>query len=209
MLATSRAFRFTATVLVAGALGAGGMWFATGRDAPKVAALPLWPIVNGMTHSSESIGAPRTLDAVIKKSDAIVVAHVTDVVEGRPSDPGYPEKNLWIKITVDRVVLSPDSAPVKEGDVLNFELGPIPIDQVRGRTESGQQLYFLNNGASRAYPNIWSPVTARGVVAEWDAGRYGLGLPLASSEESDGPFVAAFGARTVAGAADHVAESLR
>jgi hypothetical protein len=215
-MAGTRTLKVTTSALAACALAAGATWVV--RAAGDEPGKPLWTSVAGLTHSSE-VGPLKDVDDAAQLADAIVVAHVTGVTEGRPAqgwlDPTpVPEKYPWVQLTVDRVV----KGSVKPGQVLNLELPPIPLEELRGHTEPDAQLFFLTNRAigakksgyaAKVKPadyNIWYTIHSQGVIGARQGRLY---TPMNGDEGFGIAYLASFEATTVDGAADRAARALR
>ena len=222
---TTRATRLTTAALAAGVLAAGATWFAVSAGDEKPASRPFWSMFNSV-HSME-IDPPDNVDEATQQADAVVVGHVSGVVEGRedkgwfdptPPDPRGPKRrNLaYLQITVDRVV----KGKVTEGQVLNFETFqpplPLTLDQARAQLPEGEVLLFLLNRAeigkrsgysalvTPADSNIWVKISDRGMVA---ATASGLATPF--DFEVPASYLASFQATTVDAAADRAAGASR
>ena len=222
---TTRATRLTTAAVAAGVLAAAGTWFAVSAGDEKPGTRPFWSMFNSV-HSME-IDPPDNVDEATQRADAVVVGHVTGVLEGRenkgwfdptPQDLSGPKRrNLAnLQITVDRVV----KGKVSEGQVLNFETfqppQPLTLDQARAHLPEGKVLLFLYNRAELgkrsgygalvkpADSNIWVKISDRGMVAETAEG---LATPF--DFEVPASYVASFQATTVGAAADRAAGALR
>jgi len=212
----------------AAALSGGVAWVSTssaGTPEPE-RGLSFW---RSITPTAMEIDLPESVDEIAQRSDAIVVAHVTDVTEGRedrglydptPTAPGTPElRTVFVYLAVDRVV----HGEVSEQQVLKLEMYHPPrtstIAEVRKHMPPGQMLFFLFDKAEEApgslpispsvqlqEKSLWGPVTlSRAVIAQGPNGLY----PALHPSEETAPFIASFDASTVEGAADRAAQAVR
>jgi hypothetical protein len=207
----------SALVLAIGALAVA----QGGDDTPPPASF--W---SHITPVVAEIDPPQTLDEITAGSDAVVVAHIIGIHDGREAkgvfDPTPPVAGVplphtsFVELTVDRVV----SGPVTTGQLLTLEMvmppTPITLDDVRALIPDGEELYFLRNSGTQARragfgsvmdpveDSIWGLSSMKGVLAQ---GPYGL-YEMLQPNESDAPFLQSFGATTVDQAATNVAASL-
>jgi hypothetical protein len=207
----------SALVLAIGALAVA----RGGDDTPPPASF--WSSITPVVSEEHP---PQTLDQITAGSDAVVVAHISGIRDGRdmkgvfdptPPVPGAPlPHSSFVELTVDRVV----SGQVSNGQRLTLEMvappTPTTLDDVRALIPDGEELFFLRNSGTRARAagfgsvmdpvedSIWGLSSMKGVLAQ---GPYGL-YEMLKPNESDVPFLESFGASTVDEAATHVLESL-
>jgi hypothetical protein len=209
----------TASALV---LAVGALQIAQGGDdTPPPASF--WSLI---TPVVAEFHPPETVDQIAAASDAIVVAHITGVRDGRdakgffdptPPLPGAPLPHTsFVDLSVDRVV----AGSVASGQTLTLEMvappWPDTLDDVRALIPTDQILFFLTHNGTHARQegfgsvmdpiedSIWSLTSQKGVLAQ---GPYGL-YEMLKPNESDVPFLQSFGASTVDEAATNVAASL-
>lgn len=225
MATTSSSLRRPAAVLVAVAtvlvVALGALAYAQ-RGSSEPPHPGFWPSIS--VRASETF-FPKDVREIARASDAIVVARVTDVTEGRelvPTEPeppgpfGYPE-TVFVELTVSRGV----SGPFQPGDTVRLEMlrpgQPFAIDSVRSRLPQEESLFFLWNNAQIAKRHgapasqipdadrtLWVPASSKGVIAEGASG-----LDEAMHADDDAVFLGSFRATTVRQAADRAAASLR
>lgn len=207
-------------VATAAAVAAGAAWFATGEDeAGAGQPKPFWSLISWQGDESN---LPADVSDIVKRSDAVVLAHVSGVVDGRemkgfsdatPPNPAIPRpRSVFVQLTVDEVV----KGAVTGSQVLNLEMPappePLTIDTVRDGMPPGQMLFFLWNNAALAKrsgftsatiqqreKDVWQTVGTTGIVAQNPNGLY---KPLLPEDPSTTPFLQSFGAATVQQAAE-------
>jgi hypothetical protein len=189
-------------------LGTGATWYATRpSDEAPGATRSFWSYVT--PHASE-VDPPRDVAEAAKRSDAIVLAHVVGVTEGR-EDKACAEvavtatcsipKTVFVQLAVDRAV----RGSVKPQQVLNLEMfrppKPLTLDTARDAMPPGELLFFLGAADSGAASNVWGVISlSRGVIAQGPQGLY-----TALDPEQPADFVRSFRAATVEEAADAAA----
>jgi hypothetical protein len=196
--------RLVAAVAGAAVVSGGVAWYASrGSDAASPPTRSFWSYVTA--HASE-IDPPDDVSEAVTRSDAVVLAHVTGVTDGRqdkaclevaPVNCPIP-KTVFVQLAVDRAV----RGSVQPGQVLNLEMfrppKPLTLEAVREDLPPGQQLFFLSRSGS-VVPSVWGVVSlSRGVIAQGSQGIYTALDPVATNDA----FVRSFGATTVDEAAD-------
>jgi hypothetical protein len=188
---THRFLRGAAGLSAALLLGAGALQVARGGDdaAPPPS---FWSLITPVVYE---VDPPTSVDEVAARADAIVVAHVSGVRDGReqkgffdptPALPGNvaPSRTVFVELTVSRVV----AGGVAVGDTLDLELvsppKPLTLDDVRALVPTGELLMFLDNSGQNARragfgsrvgaeeDRIWKLASQKGVLAEGSAGMY-------------------------------------
>jgi hypothetical protein len=211
----TRPRKAAATIVAAAVLGAGATWYAVHQgkhSAPPVATRSFWSLV---TPEASEIDPPDTVSEVAHRSDAIVLAHVTGVTDGRedqachevaPVDGCTIPRTVFVQLTVDRTV----HGAVQAGQVLNLEMfrppKPLTLDSARDKMPPGEALFFLGkSSAVSALQTVWGVVSlTRGVVAQGSKGLYTALDP----GEPNTAFLQSFRATTVDQAADAAAAAL-
>jgi hypothetical protein len=214
MATTSRALQKRLVVAVVGAavLSAAVAWYASrsSETAPPMAR-SFWSY---LTPQVSEVDPPDDVTEAARRSDAVVVAHVTGVAEGRedkacaevaPAGGCSIPKTVYVQLSVDRTV----RGQVEKGHVLNLEMyrppKPLTLDAARDAMPSGELLFFLSKTAdSPAAANVWGVSSlSRGVIAQGPQGLYTALDPGQLNAE----FIRSFGATTVEGAADRASQS--
>lgn len=210
-----------ALAAVAAFVGVGDAWLTPTRESAPQPASFWGPITGELSQRF----FPETVDEVAKAADAIVLAHVAGITEGRElvpeSDPTPPTppvprlRTVHVLLAVDRAV----SGPVASGTTVKLEMSAPPLPFTTAMLQplipSGQLLFFLWNNASIGKRSgvtspviearereFWVPASSRGVIAEGPDGLYEVLEP----EEADMRFLRSFGATTLEGA---IARSLK
>ena len=203
--------------LSAAAVLAAGVVSLTARPGSAAEPLPFWTLVGGVTVE---VNQPQNVDDLSGRADAIVLAHVTGVVDGT-QDPGYEglpatagqhlSRSCYVQLTVDRVV----KGGVAAQQVLNLEMHtppwPLGLQAARDNLPREQFLFFLHAPSmpkGRVIDQLgsepWHTLGSRSIVS---AGQDGLLLPLSHDEDLN--FVRSFGVTTLPEAADRAAEAVR
>jgi hypothetical protein len=211
MATTSHALskRLAAAVLGAAVISGGVAWFAarTADTAPPETR-SFWSY---LTPEVSEVDPPDDAAEAATRSEAVVLAHVTGVSEGRedkaclevaPTGGCSIPKTVFVQLTVDRTV----RGSVERGQVLNLEMfrppRPLTLDAAREAMPAGRSLFFLSNkGEVRTAQNVWGVISlSRGVIAQGSDGLFAALDPSPPNDE----FVRSFGATTVDQAADAV-----
>lgn len=207
----------------AAALGVTAGWVTrAGESRPE--QVSFWGPITGQV--SERF-IPESVEEVSEAADAIVLAHVTGITEGRvlvpESDPTPAIVNfggirtVFVLLSVDKAV----SGPLAPGQTVKLEMfaPPLPLTAatMRARIPSGPLLFFLWNNASIGQRNgvtnpvvearereFWVPASTRGVIG---AGPDGLYQALHPHDEPSA-YLTSFGATTLEQAAARAAEAL-
>lgn len=224
-MATTRLPRRTALVTAAGlaaVLGLGGAWLTRADEKDPVPTF-FWGPITGQV--SERF-IPENVDEVAKAADAIVLAHVTGVTDGRvlAPDPDPTDsatvghiRTVFVLLTVDKAV----SGPLASGETVKLEMfaPPLPLTAatMKSRIPSGQLLFFLWNNASIGKRNgltspvilarereFWVPASTRGVIAEGPDGLYEALHP----HDEPSTYLASFEANTLDEAAARSAQAV-
>ena len=210
---------------VAAVIAAGIAWLVPDRGGSGTPTRSFWSLVSG---NDFEVNPPQDVDEISRRADAIVVAHVSGIVDGR-QDPGSvgttpaldgtpPPRSCFVQLTVDKVV----KGAVTEQQVLNMEMLTPPaqlggLAAARDKVPHEELLFFLNEGAASARrgnlgpvvelaeKGIYWPVGSKGVVA---SNADGLVLALRPSQP-DVTFLRSFSASTVDAAAARAAQSVR
>jgi hypothetical protein len=210
-LAVVRTRRFLAgavAVATALVLGAGALAVARGGDDAGPPPT-FWSLITGVGLEPHP---PSTVDDIAVASDAIVVARVTGVRDGRvekgvfdPTPPVYgtvpAPRSVFVELTVDQVV----AGDVRSGQTLDLELhappAPLTLDDVRALMPTDELMFFLlNSGASArkagygnlvgaAEDHIWTLASQKGVLAQGSTGLYDALDP----NQGDQTFLRSFG----------------
>jgi len=201
-----------AAVMAGAAIVGGGLaWASTGANTDEGKPRGFWQWIT--PHGSE-VNLPQTVGDIANKANAIVLAQVTGIVEGREDrgclEPGIvkPEgkcpinNTVFVQLTVNRVI----HGSVSRGQVINLEMyrppRPLTIESVQENMPPGQLLFFLRKAPEDALNNTWGPVSiTRAVIAQGPTGLYTALEPTEPNTE----FIQSFRASTVDEAADRAA----
>jgi hypothetical protein len=226
MATTSRTVRgrtWLAVAVAAGVLASAGVWFAR-DDEPTTRPVSFW---RALSASFSEKDPPEDVTEIATRSDAVVVARVTDVVAGRDAKPSFDSTPVldssdhiptsYVQLTVDRVV----AGSVAPGATLNLEMfappSPLTLKDLRAGLPTGEVLVFLWNKGDRIARaghgatmdprdrQVWTLASQRGLVAQGPSGIYEA---LHGAGEVT-PFIASFGATTVEQAATRAEQALR
>jgi hypothetical protein len=206
--------------LVAGAAA----WSASSAD-PTPPSLPFWAAISGVASEKSP---PTSVDDLAQRSDAIVLAHVTDVTDGRELtgifDPTPPvigsvplPRTVFVELSIDRAV----AGPVVSGTTLRLEMAappsPLTVETLRSQMPTGPLLFFLFSSAVQAKNSpywtpvveererdIWTPASFKGVLAEGPDGLYEALRP----DDPETTFLQSFQASTLDEAATRAAQAL-
>jgi hypothetical protein len=206
--------RRISAAVVGAALVAGGIAWrsAAGSEAaPQPGTRSFWTYLTG---SADEVDPPDDVREVSRRADAIVVAHVTGVVDGRddaacrevaPQGSCSIPRTVFVQLTVDRTV----HGSVKTGQVLNLEMfrppKPLTLEDARKQLPPGGLLFFLAHSSdSSALQPVWGVVGLRGVVSQ---ASQGISTALDPRGEN-AAFLQSFHATTVDQAANAAAAAL-
>lgn len=161
---------------------------------------------------------PQSLDEVANAADAVALARVAGIEEGRAAPvedatPGVlpPLRTFFVHLKVDRVVAGAISADEQASLVLEMprpETADLPA--LQAELPKGQLLFFLCNSGARAAAagqgdavqqrerRIWYPTSSRGILS---ADEQGLLVSL-RPEARPSSYLQSFRATTVVEAAD-------
>jgi hypothetical protein len=189
-------------------MGAGALNVAHGGD-DSAPPFTFWGLITAVGPEAD---APESVDDIARSADAVVVARVTGVRDGReqkgyfdptPSvaDPVPVPRTTFVELTVSKVV----AGDVTAGDTLDLEMlsppQPLGLDDVRAVAPTGDLLLFLDNSgalaraaglASRVGPEedrIWKLASQKGVIAQGPTGLYDALRP----NEGDTSYLRSFG----------------
>jgi hypothetical protein len=203
--------RFSAAVVGAAVISGGVAWYAsrTSDAASPPATRSFWSY---LTPEVSEVDPPDDVTQATQRADAVVLAHVTGVVDGR-EDPACREvapsggcsipKTVFVQLSVDRTV----RGSVGKEQVLNLEMfrppKPLTLDAARQNLPAGRQLFFLSRSKDVSTgPSVWGVISlSRGVIAQGSQGVYTALDPAEPNTE----YIRSFGATTVDEAADAAA----
>jgi hypothetical protein len=201
--------RLAAALLGAAVISGGATWYAT--RPPDTAPPETRSFWSYLTPEVSEVDPPEDVAEAAKRSEAVVLAHVTGVSEGR-EDKACLEvattggcsipKTVFVQLAVDRTV----RGSVERGQLLNLEMfrppQPLTLDAAREEMPAGPLLFFLSNkGEGLTARNVWGVVSlSRGVIAQGSDGLFTALDPNPPNAE----FVRSFRATTLDQAADAV-----
>jgi hypothetical protein len=224
MAATRLVIRSRAAVaaVAVAALGGSVAWLAqSSQSAPP--PIPFWGAVSGVV---DEVNPPTSVTDIASRADAIVVAQVTGITEGREAKPYVPEPpggaplphSSYVLLTVDRVV----RGAVQPGQVLKLEMehwpAPLTIASMQESLPAGSFLFFLSNKAMEFQRSglgasmdpiereLWQPASYTGVIGQDSSGLYDV-LHYYPAAEDDA-YLRTFQASTVDEAATKAGASL-
>lgn len=212
-----------AIAVTAAAVLAGGLAAVTAKPGRASEPGPFWALVGGVYLEPHP---PRGVDEIAGRADAIVLAHVTGVLDAgqepgfedaTPAEDGTPfPHSCYVQLTVDEVV----KGAVTAHQVLNLAMhtppAPLGLAAARDSLPQEQFLFFLHDSAPPAQGRVidapplgeqglWAPLGSRGVIG---AGQDGLVLSM-RLHEPDATFLRSFGTTTLEGAARRAGQAVR
>ncbi|HUR52157.1 MAG TPA: hypothetical protein VMZ11_08540 [Mycobacteriales bacterium] len=225
-MATTESTRRVAGVVSLAVLATLAVWAVSrsGTADPEPSRPVFWEHLAGQPSEPDP---PRDVDEITHRADAVVLAHVTDVTEGREMrgafDPTPPlstavplPRSAFVVLSVDKVL----DGTVTTGQTLRVEMQsppkPLTLDTMRSRIPDGQLLFFLWSSVERhraagftsalvqqREQGIWTLASSRGLIGARADGLY----EVLHEDDADVTFLRSFQATTLDAAAARAAQA--